>query len=100
MVEHSWGADEHDAAGGLASAIGQGPGQEGLAGPGLADEEGVDAFVDEGDVMKRQIASLGPFATRIEVEIKAVDGVDLGEVSALDAAVDGASHAALLLFVA
>jgi len=58
MVEHSWGADEHDVAGGLASAIGQGPGQEGLAGPGLADEEGVDAFVDEGDVMKGQIASL------------------------------------------
>jgi hypothetical protein len=71
IVEHARCADEHDTASGLTRAIGQCSGEEGLTGPRGADEERVDALVDEGDVMKRQIAGLGLLATRIEVEIEA-----------------------------
>src|ERR1700690_1385123 len=100
IIEHARCADEHDTASGLTRAIGQGSCEEGLTGPRVADEERVYALVDEGDVVKRQIAGLGLLATRIEVEIEGVDGVDLGKTGGLDASVDRATHAALLLFVA
>ncbi len=55
-----------------------------------ADEERVDALVEEGEVVEREVASAKLLADGIEVEVEGVDGVDLGERGVLDAAVDGA----------
>ena len=93
IVEHTGRGGEDDAPGGLAGAIREGPSEEGLAGPGGADEQRVDALVEEREVVECEVASPQLFADWVEVEVEAVDGVELGEFCVLDAAVDGALHA-------
>ena len=50
--------------------------------------------------MQREVAGAELLAAGVEVEVEAVDGVDLGEARVLDAPLDGAADAALLLLVA
>src|SRR5678816_2791815 len=68
VIDHARGGGEDDAACGLAGPIGKRAGQEGLAGAGNADEEGVDAFGEEREIVKRQVASTEFLADGIEVE--------------------------------
>ena len=46
-----------------------------------ADEERVDALVEEGEVVEREVAGAQLLADGIEVEVEAVDGVELGELA-------------------
>src|SRR5262249_24511605 len=100
VVEHAWSADEDDTTRGLAGLVGERSGEEGLSRAWHADEERVDAFGEEGEVVQGEVASANPLARRVEVEVEAVDGVDLREASCAEAAVDRAAHAAQLLLVA
>src|SRR4051812_27234958 len=50
--------------------------------------------------MEGEVASADLPASRVEVEVEAVDGVDLREAGLAEATVDGAAQAALLLLVA
>ena len=83
-----------------AGLVGEGAGEEGLAGAGRADEERVDALVEEVEVVESEVAGAELLSRRVEVEVEGVDGVDLGEAGIAESAVDGALDAALLLLVA
>jgi hypothetical protein len=50
--------------------------------------------------MKGEVPCADLLAAGVEVEVEAVDGVDLREAGLAEAAVDGAAEAALLLLVA
>ena len=79
IVEQARSGDEEDAAVCLAGAVGEGAGEEGLAGAGGADEERIDPLIDKGEVVKGEITAADFFASVIEIEVESVDGVDLGE---------------------
>src|ERR1700679_1853099 len=100
VVEHARSAHEDDAAGGPARLGGERSREEGLAGAWHADEEGVDPLGEEGEVVQGEVAGADLFPAWVEVEVEAVDGVDLREAGLAEAAVDGAAEAALLLLVA
>ena len=50
--------------------------------------------------MESEVAGAELLASRVEVEVEGVDGVDLGEAGVAESPVDGALDAALLLLVA
>src|ERR1700733_13469948 len=75
VIEHAGGGGEDDAARGLAHAVGERAGQEGLAGAGGADEQRIDALVEEGELVEREVASAELLADGVELEVEAVDGV-------------------------
>jgi hypothetical protein len=100
VVEHARSADEDDAARGLACLVGERSGEEGLSGARHSDEEGVDPLGEEGEVVQGEVAGADLLAPWVEVEVEAVDGVDLWEAGVAEATVDGAAEAALLLLVA
>jgi hypothetical protein len=77
LVEHLGGGDEHDTAGHLAGFVGQGARKEGLAGTRRADEERVDALLEEGQIVKPEVARAHLLAAGGEIEVEAVNGVDL-----------------------
>jgi hypothetical protein len=99
IVEQARSGEEEDPAVSLAGAVGEGAGEEGLAGAGGTDEERIDPLIDKGEVVKGEITVADLFASGIEIEIESVDGVDLGEASDLDAALDGVAQPARPLLV-
>src|SRR4029079_14366738 len=100
LVEHAGGAGGDDAASGLARAVGERPGEEGLSSAGDADEERIDARGEKAEGVQREIGGAELFCERGEIEIEAVDGVELGVFCVLDTALDGALHPAGTLLVA
>src|SRR6476646_7692566 len=56
IVEHAGRGGEDAAPRGLAGTIREGSSEEGLAGAGGADEQRVDAFVEESEVVERKVA--------------------------------------------
>jgi hypothetical protein len=74
--------------------------EKGLSSAREADEERVDAFLQEDEIVKREVARAELLADRVEVEIEAVDGVDLGKPGAAHATLDGGAKPTVLLFVA
>ncbi len=84
----------------LARPVRERPGEEGLAGAGDADEERIDALGEKAEVVQREVACAQLLADGVEVEVETVDGIELGELGVLDAAVDGALHPAGAFLVA
>jgi len=74
-------------------------GEERLAGARVADEQRVDTLVDEAQVEQAEVAGLELLPEGVEVEVEAVDGIDLGEASISHAAVDGALEATCFFFI-
>ena len=99
LVEHLGSGDEDDAFGLDAGLVREGTSQEGLAGARGADEDRIHSALEEGEVEEREVATAELAAHRIEVEVEAVDGVDLGEPRVPDASGDGALDSARLLGV-
>src|SRR5262245_32852855 len=100
VIEHAWGTDEDDSASVLACTVRESARQKRLSRTGVPDEEGIDPLVEKREVVHRQIAGADLLATRVEVEVEAIDSVDLWKGRRLDAPLDGVANAAVLLFVA
>jgi hypothetical protein len=56
LVEHSRRRDEDDALGGEASLVSESANEEGFAGAGITDEDGIDALVDEGEIEQAEVS--------------------------------------------
>ncbi len=61
IVEQARRSDEEDPAVCLAGAVGEGAGEEGLAGAGGADEDWIDTLLDKGEVVKGEITVAAAF---------------------------------------
>ena len=95
LVKHFGGGDEHDTLGGVAGLEGQRAREKCLSGAWRADEEGIDALLEEGEIVEAEVAGAHLLATGREVEIERVDGVDLGEPGIGDAPLDGGALSVL-----
>ncbi len=91
--------NEHDSSRLLAGLIGESSSEEGLACAGDTDEERIDAFIEEAQVVEREVASADLLSIAVEAEIERIDGVDLGKARVADAAIDRATQAAGLFLV-
>src|SRR5262245_9978827 len=99
LVEHLRSGHEDDALGGLAGFVSECASQERFAGAGDSDEKWVDSLLEEDEVVKREVARAGFLSVAVEIEVEAVDCVDLGEASIVDASLDGTFDATGFLFV-
>jgi hypothetical protein len=100
LVEHLRCGDEDDALSRETRPVSKGASEKRLAGARIADEQRIDTLVDEARVEQAEVGGFELLPEGVEVEVEAVDGVDLGEASISHAAVDGALEATTgLLFV-
>src|ERR1043165_237758 len=99
LVEHFRRGHEDDALGGVTGAVSESASEKGLAGAGRADEERIDALIEEREVVEGEIARADLLAAGREVEAEAVDGVDLGKSRIVNAAFDSGASPALALLV-
>ena len=73
LAEHAGRGDEDDAPGIEAGLVGEGAGEKRLACAGRADEERVDALVEEVEIVEGEVAGTELLASRVEVEVEGVD---------------------------
>ncbi len=100
LAEHAGRGDEDNAPRRETGLVRERTSKERLAGPRRADEERVDAFVEEVEIVKGEVSSAELFARGIEVEVERVDGVDLGESRVAKSSIDGALDSTLFFLVA
>jgi len=74
FVEHLWCRDEDHASGQLTGLVRERPGEEGLSGARNADKKRVDALIEKGQVVQREVATTALLAISVEVEVETVDG--------------------------
>jgi hypothetical protein len=72
LAEHAGRGDEDDAPGVEAGLVGQGAGEERLAGAGGANEERIDSLVEEVEIVQSEVACAELLARWVEVEVEGV----------------------------